>query len=76
MVPADKKLYVSQLCAPAAWKPNSILGCVKNRVANVGKEGIGLLCSALVRSHLEGVLLHPGPQHKRNVELLEQVHML
>lgn len=42
-------------------------------MANGGKEGIGLLCSALVRSHLEHCVQAWGPQHRKDVELLEQI---
>ena len=63
----DKKLDTSQQCALTA-QDNNILGCSRER------EVIVSLCSALMRPHLEYCVQAWGPQHKKDVELLEYVH--
>lgn len=47
------KLAVSQQCALPARKANGIPRCLKKSTASRLREVILLLCSALVRSHLE-----------------------
>jgi len=69
----DEKLDTSHQCAPAAQKANHILGCIKRSMASRLKEGILPLCSALVRPHLESCVQLWSPQHKKNIDLLEQV---
>jgi len=68
-----KKLNMSQPCAPAAQKANHILGCIKRSVASRSREEILPLYSALVRPHLESCVQLWSHQHKKDMELLDQV---
>ncbi|KFQ61820.1 hypothetical protein N334_03160, partial [Pelecanus crispus] len=69
----DEKLDMSRQCALMAQKANPILGCIKSSVASRSREGILPLCSALVRPHLEPCVQLWGPQHKKDMDLLERV---
>ena len=67
----DKKLNMTQQWALAAQKANRILGCIKRSVTSRSREVTLPLCSTLVRPHLEYCIQLWGPQHKKDMDLLE-----
>ncbi|PKU46943.1 glycerol kinase [Limosa lapponica baueri] len=68
----DEKLNMSWQCTLAAQKANRILGCTKRNVASRTREGILPLYSSLMRPHLEYFIQLWSPQHRRDVDMLEQ----
>ncbi|KAJ7404288.1 Cap-specific mRNA (nucleoside-2'-O-)-methyltransferase 1 [Willisornis vidua] len=56
-------------------KASGILGCIKGNVAGRSREVILLLYSALVRSQLEHCIHLWDLQHRKDLDLLEQVQM-
>jgi len=69
----DDKLSMSRQCVLAAQKANCVLGCIKRSVASRSREGILPLHSTLMRPHLEYCFQLWSPQHKKDMDVLEQV---
>jgi len=69
----DEKLNITQKCVLTAQKANPILGCIKSSTTSRSREVILLLCSALVRPHLESYVHFWSPQHRKDIDLLERI---
>ena len=72
-VSVDERFNMSQQCVIPAQKANCILDCIKRSMTRRSREAILLLYSALVRPCLEYCIQFWDPQHKKDMELLEQV---
>jgi len=69
----DEKLDTTLQRALTAQKASCMLGCMKRNVASRSREVVLLLCSALVRPHLESCVQLASPQHGTDMDLSEQV---
>jgi len=69
----DEKLNRSCQCVVTAQKANSILSCITGTAASRSREVILPLSSVLLRPHLQYCLQHWSPQHRKDMDLLEQV---
>ena len=64
---------MNQLCAEAAKKAHTVLGCIKRGIASRSREVIVPLCTVLVRPHLGCCVQFWSPQDKKDAEVLEGV---
>jgi len=68
----DEKLNMTWQWALTAQKANCILGCIPRILATRLREVILPLYSALVRLYLEYCVQFWSPQHRKDMDLLEQ----
>jgi len=69
----DEKLDKSRHLVLSAQKANHILGCIKTSVASRSRKRVLPLYSTLESAHLESCVQLWSPQHRKDMELLEQV---
>jgi len=68
----DEKLNMTWQCALAAQKANHILGCIKSSMASLLRE-VNLPLYSALRCHPECCIHLWSPQHRKDMNLLEQV---
>lgn len=67
----DKKVDMSQQHVLTVQNAKLLLDCIKSSMASRSMEMILPFHSAPVRAHLECCICLWGPQHKKDVDLLE-----
>jgi len=67
----DSKLNMSQQCALAAKKADSVLGCTKHSIANWSKGMIVLLHSTLMQPHLKSCVQYWTTKYTKDMKVLE-----
>jgi len=68
----NQKLSMTRQCVLAAQKTNHTLSYIPSSMGSRTREGILPLCSALVRHHQEPCVQLWNPQHRKDMEPLEQ----
>jgi len=69
----DGNLDMTCQCVLTAQKASRIPGCNKSSVSSRSREVILPLCSTLLRHHLESSTQLWSPQHRKDMDLMEQV---
>ncbi|RMC06746.1 hypothetical protein DUI87_16192 [Hirundo rustica rustica] len=69
----DERLDMIQQCVLSAKKDTYVLECIKSSMGSRAKEVTLVVHFALVRPHLEHCIQLWGPQHRKDINLLEQV---
>jgi len=69
----DKKLNMIWQCVLTAQKANRALGYIKSSMASRVRERILPLCSVLVTHYHESCIQLWRPQHRKDMDLLNQV---
>ena len=67
----DNKLNISEQCAAAARKANSLQGCINKGITSRDKEVIIPLYLTIVRPHVEYCVQFWSPLYRKDVDWLQ-----